>query len=224
MFAGGYVCVLGPHNGKILEQRYKLDGTPFESAAELTIANDTNETLLPRWLEVAFLTSMGFSVGASVFRQWSEPEKGPAIKPPVPAQLLPRVAAGLLDALPVIGVLFYFGIKTNGLNDLDNVPTVQLIIILASALAIYLLHTTILESLTGRSAGKWVFGLKVINLDGSKPTKSQLVIRNLLRVIDPLVLIIISPQRQRSADAVAGTMVVPLVPLPQPPPDTGDLD
>jgi len=81
-FAGGYVCVFGPHAGKVpgqydvLEQRYKLDGTPVESAAVVNVVNDSNESLLPRWLEVFFLTSMGFSVGASVFRQWAEPTHG----------------------------------------------------------------------------------------------------------------------------------------------------
>jgi uncharacterized RDD family membrane protein YckC len=212
--AGGYLCVFGPHAGKVLEQRYKLNGTPFETAAELKMTDDTSQSLLPRWMEVVFLTSMGFSVGASVFRQWSEPEKGPVVEPPAPAPILPRLAAGLLDALPVIGALFYLGLKTDAFNDPAKFPALKAIIILASAVVVYLLHTTLLETFTGRSAGKWVFGLKVVTLEGEAPKRSQLLIRNLLRVIDPLVMIIISPQGQRSADAVAATMVVPLEPLP----------
>jgi len=124
----------------------------------------------------------------------------------------------------VIAALFFLGIRTKALNDLDKVSTLEAAIILASAVALYILHTTLVETLTGRSAGKWVFGLKVVTMQGAAPQKSQLLIRNLLRVIDPLVMIIISPQRQRSADAVAGTMVVPLEPLPEPPDESEDED
>jgi uncharacterized RDD family membrane protein YckC len=223
-FAGGYVAVFGPHNGKVLEQRYKRDGTAVDTAAEVSVIHDSAESLLPRWLEVAFLTSMGFSVGASVFRQWAEPQKGPVIKPPVPAPMLPRLAGGILDALPVIAAIFYLGIKTDGMNDLTSVPAIRWLIILGGSVVIYLLHTTLVEVFTGRSAGKWVFGLKVVTLEGTAPTKSQLLIRNLLRLIDPLLMIIVSPLAQRSADAVAGTMVVPLQPIKLPEPQDEDRD
>jgi uncharacterized RDD family membrane protein YckC len=213
-FAGGYLCVFGPHAGKVMEQRYKLDGTAVDAAAEVNVATDVNDTLLPRWFELVLLTSMGFSVGASVFRQWAEPAKGPVVKPPEPALLSSRLGAGVLDALPVLGALFFILIKTDVLSNDRAMPVTEALIILGSALAFYVLHTTIVELITGRSAGKWMFGLKVVTLEGTAPTKGQLLIRNLLRVIDPLIMIMISPQRQRSADAVAGTMVVPLVPLP----------
>jgi uncharacterized RDD family membrane protein YckC len=114
--------------------------------------------------------------------------------------------------------------KTDGLNNPDKISALRAIIILGSAMVVYILHTTLVEVFTGRSAGKWVFGLKVVTLQDTAPAKSQLLIRNLLRVIDPLVMIIISPQRQRSADAVAGTMVVPLEPLPEPEEEFDDVD
>ena len=144
--------VLMPGRG-VLEQRYKTDGDPIETAAELNVPTDMTESLLPRWLEVVFLTSMGFSVGASVFRQWSEPAKGPVIRPPVAAPVIPRLASGLLDALPLIAAFFYVAFKTDGLNNPDKISALHAIIILGSGMAIYLLHTTIVEVLTEPIAG-----------------------------------------------------------------------
>ena len=57
-------------------------------------------------------------------------------------------------------------------------------------------------------------GLKVVSLDGSRPTLGQVALRNVLRVIDaglgflPLLLVHFSPLRQRVGDAAAGTLVV----------------
>ena len=82
------------------------------------------------------------------------------------------------------------------------------------ALGVYVVHTTIAEWLTGRSLGKMACGLKVVSLDGSRPTFGQVALRNFLRVIDaglgflPLLLVPFSPLRQRVGDAAAGTLVV----------------
>ena len=102
IFAGDYLCVFGPHEGKVFEQRYKTDGTPVELAAELTVPKDFNDSAIPRWLESVFLCSLGFTVGSSVFRQWSQPSVENEVHALQPAPLLLRFAAGVLDALPVI--------------------------------------------------------------------------------------------------------------------------
>jgi uncharacterized RDD family membrane protein YckC len=57
-------------------------------------------------------------------------------------------------------------------------------------------------------------GLHVVGLDGRPATASALVLRNLFRIIDiliigmPLALILFSPLRQRAGDLGAGTVVV----------------
>jgi uncharacterized RDD family membrane protein YckC len=80
------------------------------------------------------------------------------------------------------------------------------------SIAVYLLHTTLSEIFTDRTLGKWLFGLQVVTVEGTAPNFLQLIIRNILRVLDllwfPLILVVISPLRQRSADIAAGTMVV----------------
>lgn len=205
-FAGGYVCVFGPHASKVLEQRYESDGRAVETAAEL-IVQDPNEGLVPRWLEVVVLAFAGFSFGANMFRQWTQSEKGPAIERSLPAPLPQRFAAGLIDALPVIGAGAYLLIK-NARADQGNLTPEKIAIILGGAIAFYLLHTALAEAYTGRSAGKWLLGLKVVNVDGTSPTRTQAVWRNVLRLVDPLVTILVPPLRQRTADTVMGTMVV----------------
>ena len=79
-------------------------------------------------------------------------------------------------------------------------------------MAIYLLHTTISELLSKRTLGKWLFSLRVASVYGTEPTRGQLLMRNLLRVIDllclpVLFLVLLSPLAQRSADVAAGTLV-----------------
>jgi len=79
---------------------------------------------------------------------------------------------------------------------------------------LYLLHTTVSEVASARTLGKLVFGLRVVSLDGTRPSAGALLTRNLLRLIDlalgffPLVLLVYSPLRQRAGDVAAGTLVV----------------
>ena len=120
-----------------------------------------------------------------------------------------RLLAGMIDALPLVALIVYAGFT----------GTVETVLSSSGpwfwiALGVYIAHTTLAEWLTGRSAGKVACGLKVISLDGSRPTLGQIVLRNFLRVIDaglgflPLLLVPFSPLRQRVGDAAAGTLVV----------------
>jgi uncharacterized RDD family membrane protein YckC len=207
-FSGGFVCVIGPHAGKVLEQRYQRDGTAFETAGELSVPTDNGDRPFFMWLEIAFLSMMGFSVGASVFQQWNQPEKAPVVETVIPAELFPRFAAGMIDLLPVIAAVAVLLTVTNAADDLAQMPSLKGIAIMAVGVIVYLLHTTLTEVRIGRTVGKWLLGLRVVTVDGKTPTQSQLMTRNLLRVVDPLVMILVSPLRQRSADTVAGTVVI----------------
>jgi uncharacterized RDD family membrane protein YckC len=58
-----------------------------------------------------------------------------------------------------------------------------------------------------------VFGLRVVKIDGSRPGRGAIVIRNLLRIVELwmillLLVVVISPLRQRVGDVAAGTVVV----------------
>jgi uncharacterized RDD family membrane protein YckC len=211
-FAGGYVCVFGPRGDKVVEQRYKLNGSPFETAAELS-APEPSEGPVPHWLEAVLLAFTGFTVGAYSFRQWSAGDRLPDVETPAPAPLLPRLGAGLIDAIPIIGAIAFLLVQANSmeksaLQNPEDLLTQKNLIIAGGALVLYLAHTTLGELFSGRSAGKWLLGLKVVTVEGNPPALAQYLMRNLLRIVDPLVMILFSPLRQRSADTVANTMVV----------------
>jgi uncharacterized RDD family membrane protein YckC len=79
---------------------------------------------------------------------------------------------------------------------------------------IYLLYTIGSELLFRKTLGKWIFGLQIVTLEGTRPTLAALLLRNVLRLVDlilvwlPLAMILFSPLRQRVADLAAGTLVV----------------
>jgi uncharacterized RDD family membrane protein YckC len=127
---------------------------------------------------------------------------------PLLAPLGLRLLAGIIDALPLIGLWVYEGMTGFADQTALNGPPFWI------AVGVYVAHTMLAEGLTGRSIGKMACGLKVVSLDGSRPTFAQVALRNFLRVIDaglmflPLLLIPFSPLRQRVGDAAAGTLVV----------------
>lgn len=83
---------------------------------------------------------------------------------------------------------------------------------------IYLAYFVVFEALWSRTVGKFVQGLVVRKLDGSKCDWTGALIRGILRVIEvnPLLLgglpaglvIIASERKQRIGDLLAGTVVV----------------
>jgi uncharacterized RDD family membrane protein YckC len=140
-----------------------------------------------------------------------------------------RLLAGLIDLAPVVLTVAVLQIRAGGATDPADLPMIPLLI----ASLVYLLHTFIGEALNGRSLGKMITGLRVMHLDGSKPSIGSIVARNALRAIDLfpplLILILFTPMHQRLGDIVAGTTVVstslPVVPHaddPERPPQEPD--
>jgi uncharacterized RDD family membrane protein YckC len=129
-----------------------------------------------------------------------------------------RLLAGLIDGIPVIAALVYSAAKFNG--ELTSVVTKASIDwVQIAAVCAWLILTTAIEALAGRSLGKMICGLQIVSLDGAAPTRWQLLTRNLLRVVDvglqfiPLLLVPFSPLRQRAGDAAAGTLVITTAPV-----------
>jgi uncharacterized RDD family membrane protein YckC len=120
-----------------------------------------------------------------------------------------RLTAGLIDAAPIILSLVYVISNQQTLQD----PDITWIIPVLIAIAIYLIHTTLCELISGRTLGKFFVGLQVVAIDGKRARIGSILIRNLLRVIDvfpiPLALLILtSPMRQRLGDLLGGTIVI----------------
>jgi uncharacterized RDD family membrane protein YckC len=81
--------------------------------------------------------------------------------------------------------------------------------------AMFLLNTgyfALLEvALSGQTPGKRALKLRVVSRDGGAPSPGALVVRNLFRIIDNLigvVLIAVDPLARRLGDRLAGTLVV----------------
>jgi uncharacterized RDD family membrane protein YckC len=225
--AGGYLRLIGLHGKKVFEQRCDLkSGAAVGSAAELVVPVNLSEPLVDYWLKAALTVALAFSLMATAYRHVLWARRGVEIIPPTPAPLLHRAGAGFIDALPVlIGFLIVVLRVDPSLDPRDRWEDVPALITLGAAIALYLLHTTVSELLTGgRTVGKWLFGLTVVTLDGAEPTAGQVLVRNLLRVLDLLLfplLLVLLPLRQRSADMAAGTVVVRLEDLRKPTADSG---
>ena len=76
----------------------------------------------------------------------------------------------------------------------------------------------------GKTLGKWLLSLRVMDVQGLRLQFSQIVIRNLLRAIDSLPIwylvgglsLLISPKAQRLGDLVANTIVIREPKIPRP--------
>lgn len=96
----------------------------------------------------------------------------------------------------------------------------------------WVIYAIVLESAWSATLGKRLLGLRVQTVNGGRATINQLIIRNISKIIPPLVILdwligILTPgdKRQKYLDRVAGTTVVQasqpfasVTPPPPPPP------
>jgi uncharacterized RDD family membrane protein YckC len=198
---------------RLYEQRYDLRGAPDGPPVPWVAQGDATAPItLWRWGVVT--VAMVYAVAASFRRREQLRRLSLEDVRRTLAPLGTRVLAGLLDALPVVAsaVAFVMYMEARGFDAVTTGWYAHPIT--WAGLALYLLHTTASEVLTGRTMGKALVGLRVVSLDGSVPDRGQLLTRNLLRIIDagllfiPVLLVPFSPLRQRVGDAAAGTLVV----------------
>jgi uncharacterized RDD family membrane protein YckC len=134
-----------------------------------------------------------------------------------------RILARLIDygifiLIYILG-LIVFG-ASNMLND-SGVTTVVIIVIYASLYVFYDLLCEIF--MNGQSVGKRVMKIKVISLDGARPSISQYLLRWLFRIVDftltfdicGLICTAVSENNQRVGDMVAGTTLIKTNPRTQ---------
>lgn len=204
--------------GRIAEQIYDPSGAPSGPPTEaLATPIQTNQTVGPA-IELLVLTILFLSM-LGAMRQ--RPNLAEAVRNINRLHLAPlgrRFVGGLIDALPVL-ICGYIGLSgvtsdpaaspgsASAVSPTWDSAEVQWIV---AGIGIYLLHVTLLEILIARSIGKLITGTRVATLTGSVPTVSSVLIRNLLRPLDLLLLVLLylSPLRQRVGDMAAGTLVV----------------
>ena len=146
------------------------------------------------------------------------------------ASLGMRFAAVLVDTLVLFGLLilvigvYVFVLASQGKIDPSDPGAAQELSrqIAASDLPVNLLffaalfvYYVLLEALLAASVGKLVFGMRVVMRDGSRATGLAVLLRNLVRIPEAMLLYIpaaiscvASPERQRLGDHVARTVVV----------------
>jgi uncharacterized RDD family membrane protein YckC len=129
-----------------------------------------------------------------------------------------RFAAQLIDnviAIP-IALLAFLGYSAVVVSSATSAQGIMLGAFGAYAFAVFVYfgYFLISEAVSGgRTPGKTALGLRVIQLDGSSPTFSAILARNLVRVLDwiagiGIVVMFVQPLSRRLGDLVAGTVVV----------------
>ena len=115
----------------------------------------------------------------------------------------------------IVGVLIYNGAWDLSPPDEPNAP--WFIFIAAPAGFIYLLYPCIMEIvMRGRTPGKRMVGVRLVMHDGSVPTISAFLLRNMFRLIDSfpafygvgLVTAVVTKNHVRIGDLAAGTLLV----------------
>ena len=129
------------------------------------------------------------------------------------AHLGDRMVAYLIDSFIVMAYLILMFLMLSSLNvDFGDSWAFYLIMSLPAFLYYVLLETL----LNGQTVGKKLMQLRVVKIDGSKPSFSSYLIRWVLRIIDvgissggvAVLTILIRGQGQRVGDIAAGTTVI----------------
>ena len=226
-FAAGRVRVVYGE-GLVLSERVfpALSPAPAGAAARLVLPRTPVVPPAWEWLQSLMPVLLLFTIIASLRRRREMQETMQAADRLPLAPFGRRLLAGAIDAAPVFAaaaVVFAWEKRAEA-TGAPMFGTPSQVVLLAGLLA-YLLHTAASEMAFGRTLGKLCCGLRVVGLDGERPTPGALLTRNLLRLIDllmmffPLVLVLYSPLRQRAGDVAAGTLVVLNKPGIDPVPD-----
>jgi uncharacterized RDD family membrane protein YckC len=182
--------------------------------------------LPPRELQIGQNVAMVLLVLILTLSLWQWRQKPVPLALPsgmIVAPLHLRAAAFLIDAVvPYVVVLMIFGTGENGgwfslmgswIEDLARPDELVKSVELFAFLGIYLAHVTAGELFFRRSIGKAIVGLQVLMLDGKAPTLAAILLRNLIRLPEMAVgivilYVLISERHQRLGDLLARTLVV----------------
>lgn len=215
-FAAGHIRVVYGDGLVLAERAYDpLTASPVNPPTRVDLPRTPVVPPLWEWLQSLLPVLLLFTIIASLRRRREMQETlQEADRLPL-APFGRRLLAGTIDATPVFAaaVLVYFWEKRAEAAGGPLFATRSQVALLAGLL-VYLLHTAASEVAWGRTVGKLCCGLRVVGLDGERPPAGALLTRNLLRLIDllmmffPLVLVLYSPLRQRAGDVAAGTLVV----------------
>ncbi|MCC6239646.1 MAG: RDD family protein [Phycisphaerales bacterium] len=222
---GPQPCLLFLDNQQLIVQPYTIQGQPDGDAQMLGAPYAPADPRWGQWTEGILIAAMVFVVITALRQRQLQPPDIKALRQLRIAPLPRRIMAGLVDLWPIwiVSVIVAQWVQDSPLemNEVMIEGRTQLLLIGGSLL--YILHTLVAELFTGRSLGKMIFGLRVVDFTGAMPKRSALVIRNVLRIIDiyvmfglPLLVVLYTPLRQRMGDLAARTLVVEKNPAARP--------
>ncbi len=212
-YFAGNVRLLALAEGRLVEQAFGLDGAASGKPIDLGRTPPPQQQPISVW-SIVLMAIMAMLLSTAIFRSESKEKEG-AAKQSLPLAPFPRrLAAGLIDLSPLLLTLFWQVPWSDSNAAAAAMQDQSTVVYVASAMFVYLLHTTLLELLTGKTVGKMICRLRVVSVDGKRAGKLAIVIRNLIRIIDVLtgapvaMLILFLPLRQRLGDVLAGTTVI----------------
>lgn len=209
-------AIIKQKDGDFLWQRINTAGDTDSEPVTLTLNQPSFHALENMYL---FLAVMVIATPITILL-WKRNPQPQALKLPKDAALSDmgsRMIAALVDILPGLGIAWvvsghgpldiiqkYWPGQGQGLTDMWPGAIV---------VGCFFVYTCIAEMFTGKTLGKHMLGLRVVNMKGDPPDMWQILGRCLFKIFDlivPLLIIlaILSPFRQRLGDLVARTVVV----------------
>jgi len=149
------------------------------------------------------------------------------------ASLGDRILGRIVDMGVLLGIFYVFyiiliitflgsGGLYKGLSSMGKGIQVTLIVIAVIYFIAYLFYDLVCEVFfNGQSIGKYAIKMKVVSLNGSRPTLGQFVIRWVFRLLDfgitfsicAIIAVAVSKKKQRIGDLMAGTTVIKTIPV-----------
>ncbi len=210
-------------NDQPMERCFDEQGVPLGAAAPLAMPSlDDNGSRIRDLMSLLAMIALGVAV-VSVLRQGGELELRLAAYERLDlASRGKRLLAGLIDHSPWIAVLFYFAITGAGSGTTQDEITANymaallsptFVVLDALSIAVVITHTLMFELIAGRTVGKMLIGLTTVTLDGQRPAPLATLLRNLLRIVDLVLIfswlsVLLNPLRQTVGDSTARTVVV----------------
>lgn len=129
------------------------------------------------------------------------------------AGLVQRAVALIIDQILIgvaLVVLIFAGVLSTSMS------AGAVIVIMGVQWVLWLVYFTFFEGSSGQTIGKRFMNIRVISADGSDLSYAQALVRSLLRIVDSLptlyilgiILVIVTRERQRLGDMVAGSVVI----------------
>ena len=128
------------------------------------------------------------------------------------------VFMGITYALYFVCIFFFFAVFQSGQN--ASFPVALIVIAVIYSLVIIFYDLVAEVFFNGQSIGKYALKIRVVNINGARPSLGQFLLRWVFRLVDfgltlgigALISVAVSDKKQRIGDIVAGTTLIKTVP------------